>query len=361
MENTSIKSSPTVKTNSLKAWILAARPKTLTGAAAPVLVGAVLAWATLVGISVDFFPKSWIIPSAICLAFALAMQIDANFINDYFDWKNGADSEERLGPERACSKGWITPNAMKTGIIITTIISILFGLPLIYYGGIAMLVVGLLCVAGAFFYTTKLSYRGWGDVMVVLFFGIVPVFFTWFVSTRNFYLKGLLDERTVEMVYVDFIFIIFYLEVGVVSLISGLAVGLVTNNLLIINNYRDRELDKKNGKRTLVVKWGAKTAEWLYLVNGCLATIGAMLVGSFMRSAFKLGAELNGWNSFPFYLVVPLLFLPFLFSAHRKMVKINHGKKLNESLGEAARNILIFSVLFVITIILSVLSVCYNR
>lgn len=363
MENTSIKSSPTVKTNSLKAWILAARPKTLTGAAAPVLVGAVLAWATLVGISGDFFPKFWIIPSAICLAFALAMQIDANFINDYFDWKKGADSEERLGPERACSKGWITPRAMKTGIIITTIISFLLGLPLIYFGGWWMIGIGLFCIVGAFLYTTKFSYRGWGDVMVVLFFGIIPVFFTWFVSTYGFlpiqYANMSETGGDWETFYLKFV-IKPYHKTWPNIIFAGFAMGLVVNNLLIINNYRDRELDKKNGKKTLVVKWGARASEWLYLANGCLAVFGMMLVNRWMLGRGWL-VNFNFGTYFPYYLIIPLLFLPFLFSAHRKMVKINHGKKLNESLGEAARNILIFSILFITTIVISILSVWYSR
>ena len=121
-----------VKTNSLKAWILAARPKTLAGAVAPVLVGAALGFAVLLTYGRW---RTGVIPFGLCVLFALAMQIDANFINDYFDFKKGADSTERLGPERACSQGWITPSAMKTGIIITTVISVLIGLPLIHYGG----------------------------------------------------------------------------------------------------------------------------------------------------------------------------------------------------------------------------------
>lgn len=352
-----------VKTNSLKAWILAARPKTLTGAAAPVLVGAVLAWATLVGISGDFFSKFWIIPSAFCLAFALAMQIDANFINDYFDWKKGADSEERLGPERACSMGWITPGAMKTGIVFTTVLSVLLGIPLVYYGGWWMLAVGLFCVIGAFLYTTKMSYRGWGDVMVVLFFGIVPVFFTWFVSTYKYlplqYLAMADTFRDPDTFYLKFV-IKPYRCTWPNIVFAGLAMGLVVNNLLIVNNYRDREIDKKNGKKTLVVRWGARVSEWLYLINGCFAVFGMMMAIRWVLNREFIGIYKRA-AAFPIYLLIPLLFLPFLFSAHRKMVRINHGKQLNESLGEAARNILIFSVLFVVTMVISVLSFWYSR
>ena len=171
-----------VKTNSPKAWILAARPKTLAGAVAPVLIGMALGFAVLLTYGRW---RAGLIPAGFCVLFALAMQIDANFINDYFDFKKGADSEERLGPERACSQGWITPSAMKAGIIITTIISVVIGLPLVYYGGWWMLAVGLFCILGAFLYTTKFSYLGLGDIMVVVFFGIIPVLFTFYVISPN--------------------------------------------------------------------------------------------------------------------------------------------------------------------------------
>ena len=119
-----------METNSPHAWFLAARPKTLTGAAVPVMIGIALA-----------FPDAGtedfrIIPAILCMLFAFVMQIDANFINDYFDFKRGNDDETRLGPKRACSEGWITPSAMLKGIIATTLFGCAIGLPLIYYGGL---------------------------------------------------------------------------------------------------------------------------------------------------------------------------------------------------------------------------------
>ena len=350
-----------VKQNSLRAWWLAARPKTLFGAVSPVLAGAAVAWATMTGAGME--STSWIIPSAFCMLFALAMQVDANFINDYFDFKRGADSEERLGPERACTRGWITPGAMKTGIIITTIIASVIGLPLIYYGGWAMVVVGVLCILGAFLYTTKFSYTGLGDIMVILYFGIVPVFFTWFVSTWLFFSNskgGFTDEAFLGNMNPT----AYYFLMGGIALIAGFAVGFVVDNLLIVNNYRDRELDKKNGKNTMVVKLGAKAAEWIYLLNGCFGVAGALIAGSWLKRTLAsnvLENGLSGWRSFPFCLLIPLLFLPFVFSAHRKMVRINRGRQLNSVLGLTSRNILIFSLLAVAGIIITTLAVCYNR
>lgn len=122
-----------VKTNSIYAWILAARPKTLTGAAVPVVTGIAMAYAD------GCF--HWA-PAVLCLLFAFLMQIDANFVNDYYDFRKGVDDENRLGPKRACAEGWITLKAMKKGLVITTLLSCLTGLPLIAFGGWPMIEIG---------------------------------------------------------------------------------------------------------------------------------------------------------------------------------------------------------------------------
>ena len=104
-----------VKRNSLRAWILAARPKTLTGAITPVMIGSALAYMD------GHF--QWL-PALICCLFAGLMQIAANFINDLFDYLKGTDREDRLGPERACAQGWISPRAMRNGIIVTVLFAL---------------------------------------------------------------------------------------------------------------------------------------------------------------------------------------------------------------------------------------------
>ena len=134
-----------IKPNSIQAWILAARPKTLAGAATPVIIGTALAYS--VG------QVHWL-PALICLLFASLMQIAANFINDLFDYLKGTDREDRLGPLRACAQGWISPSAMKKGIIVIITIACLLGCSLIYYAGWQLIIVGVLCVMFAFFYTT---------------------------------------------------------------------------------------------------------------------------------------------------------------------------------------------------------------
>lgn len=126
-----------VKTNSIKTWLLAARPKTLTGAAIPVMLGCALAF---------IYGHFQLTPALLCFLFAFLMQIDANFINDLFDFLKGSDREDRLGPERACAQGWISAKAMKAGIACTTLLAGITGLCLLYYGGLEMIPVGIACM-----------------------------------------------------------------------------------------------------------------------------------------------------------------------------------------------------------------------
>ena len=163
-----------IKQDSIKAWLLAARPKTLTGAAVPVMIGLALAWIDTRDYITDVF--SWT-AALLCMAFALVMQIDANFINDFFDYTRGNDdTETRLGPLRACTQGWVKIESMKKAIALTTCLACVIGLPLILYGGMEMIVVGIICVLFCFLYTTHLSYVGMGDVLVFVFFGIIEIF-----------------------------------------------------------------------------------------------------------------------------------------------------------------------------------------
>ena len=172
-----------IKQNSLRAWILAARPKTLSGAAVPVLIGLSLAYTDASTYGENVF--SWT-AAVLCMLFALIMQIDANFINDFFDYTRGNDdAATRLGPLRACTQGWVSTDAMKRAIASTTCAACVIGLPLVYYGGLEMILIGALCVVFCFLYTTHLSYLGLGDVLVLLFFGIVPVCITYYVQLHT--------------------------------------------------------------------------------------------------------------------------------------------------------------------------------
>ena len=287
-----------VNQNSLKAWLLAARPKTLTGAAVPVMIGTSLAW--LDALAYDAFSPT---AAILCLLFALIMQIDANFINDFFDYARGNDDPStRLGPLRACTQGWVTTDAMKRAIAGTTVLACLVGLPLVFFGGLEMLLIGLLCVVFCFLYTTHLSYIGMGDILVVLFFGIVPVCCTYYVQLHTCTLT---------------------------VFVASVACGLVIDGLLIVNNYRDRDVDQSDGKQTLVVKIGATASEWLYLAIGIIATLAGLL---FWADGHVLA------------FVLPFLYLLLHFFTWLKMRRIHEGRQLNECLGETARNILVYGL-----------------
>ena len=293
-----------VQTNSIKAWILAARPKTLAAAATPVLIGCSLAVAD--------GAFQWI-PAILCFLFAFSMQIDANFINDYYDYLKGSDREDRLGPERACAQGWISLSAMKKGMIFITLLSCFWGILLLRYCGWEMIPVGLLCVLFAFLYTAgpyPLAYHGWGDVLVIVFFGFVPVGCTYYTMAHDW---------------------TWNVTIGCA------ACGLVSDLLLMLNNYRDREQDKISGKRTLVVRLGEKAGRYAYLLLGIIAT------GLCSYYAFHelLLASL-----------LPLLFLILHFTTWREMVRIFQGKELNIVLGKTARNIVVFGILLSLGLIL---------
>lgn len=287
--------------DSPKAWLLAARPKTLSGAAVPVMIGLALAFTDAQEYGDDVF--SWT-AAVLCLLFAFIMQVDANFVNDFFDYVRGNDdATSRLGPLRACSQGWVSIDKMKRAIATTTVIACLVGLPLIWYGGLEMILVGVLCVIFCFLYTTHLSYFGLGDVLVLLFFGIVPVCCTYYVQ---------LHTVTWQV------------------FMASIACGLVIDGLLIVNNYRDRYNDERDGKRTLVVMIGPDATEWLYLALGCIACLIGLL--------FWLNGHVLAF-------VLPFIYLLLHVFTWIKLRRINFGRSLNECLGETARNILVYGIL----------------
>lgn len=291
----------TVRPNSLRAWLLAARPKTLTGAVVPVLAGTALALAD------ECFQA---LPALLCLLFACGMQIAANFINDLYDFRKGSDRADRLGPERACAQGWITPQAMLRGIFASVALSCLVGLGMVFtgwgklpWGGWELVATGALCVLLAFLYTTYLSYRGWGDALVLLCFGVVPVCGTYYVQAYRL---------TAD------------------ALVASLACGLLIDTLLVVNNYRDREQDALSGKRTLVVRFGEPFGRYLYLGLGIAATLLSLW--------FACGGNLTN-------LLLPCFYLLAHVRTWRRMCLLREGKKLNSILGETSRNMLFMGIL----------------
>ena len=212
---------------SWKIWVAAARPRTLAAAVAPVIVGSALAWRA------GAFHGA---AAAACLAFALLVQIGANFANDYYDFVHGADTGERVGPRRAVAAGLVPPAAMHQAMWLTFGLAFAVGLTLVAWGGWWLVAVGVACIASGIAYTggpLPLGYLGLGDLLVFVFFGLVAVGAT------------------------------FYVQAGHVSLsvlLAAIAIGLLTVNILLVNNFRDVETDRKAGKRTLVVRFGRRFA-----------------------------------------------------------------------------------------------------
>lgn len=295
----------TVKVNSLNAWFLAIRPKTLTGAVIPVMMGTSLA--------LHDATVSWL-PALGCLLFACAMQVVANFINDLYDFLKGTDRADRLGPERACAQGWITPEAMKAGIGVTLLIAAAAGLSVLWcvwshlpYGGWELVILGAICMIFAFLYTTLLSYKGWGDLLVLLFFGLVPV-------CGTYYVQGFTITTNLLM--------------------TGLMCGVSIDTLLVVNNYRDREQDAVSGKRTLIVRYGEPFGRYLYLILGIVCWLIALL----MTLRGLLSTDQLVWASSPYLLLH--------ITTWRKLVRIRQGRELNAILGETSRNMLLMGLLW---------------
>lgn len=294
-----------IRKNSFKAWLLAARPKTLTGASVPVMIALAMAYTDLQGNGFR------IIPAVLCALFAFVMQIDANFVNDYFDFISGKDDEQRLGPPRACAMGWIDVAKMKVGIVITTVIACIIGLPLVIYGGVEMILVGVLCVVFCFLYTTLLASRGLGDLLVLVFFGIVPVCATYYLQT---------DTCT---------WIVF---------LASLACGLVIDTLLVVNNYRDIDNDRRAGKKTLIVMIGADKGRLLYLWLGIIASL--------MGVVFAVYGQY--WTP-----LLPTVYLIMHIATYRRMVKIGSGRQLNLVLADTARNMFVYGLTLSLGLLLS--------
>ena len=295
-----------VRVNSLKAWILAARPKTLTGAAVPVMIGIACAVAMYGWCGIR------VVPAVLCMLFALIMQVDANFINDYFDFMKGTDDEQRLGPKRACAQGWITASAMRCGFFVTTLLACIVGLPLVYYGGWEMIMVGLACVVFCFLYTISFSYIGLGDLLVLVFFGIVPVCMTYWLTAPPTALTS----------------------IPFAVVLMSIACGLIIDTLLVVNNYRDIENDRRAGKLTLIVRIGERGGLVLYLMLGLVGTILAIV-----------GVVLLDWHDGQWTQSLLIIYTPFHTWAFNEMRYIRKGAELNRVLGMTARNMFIFGLL----------------
>ena len=247
----------------MKAFVLAARPKTLPAAIVPVCIGCVLA---------HYLTGEWSPRLAIyTLASALWIQIATNFFNDAIDAQKGADTDARLGPVRVTASGQLSTKTVYAVAVFCLILAAVCGWPLIMARGWPMLVIGIPSLYLAYGYTggpLPLAYRGLGELFVILFFGLVAVTGTVFVQTGEWYTE---------------------------ALVAGLAVGCLSAVLISVNNLRDVEEDRSNGKNTLAVRWGRPAVLNLVIAMTTVAYICAVcLFGARLESFYFIPSLIIG-------------------------------------------------------------------
>ncbi|WP_396158991.1 1,4-dihydroxy-2-naphthoate octaprenyltransferase [Flavobacterium sp.] len=220
----------------MKHWIEAARLRTLPLSVSGIIVGSFYAMSqAMFNWNIVFF----------ALLTTLGLQILSNFANDYGDGIKGTDNDDRVGPKRAIQKGVITPFEMRRAMVFTSLITLLFAVLLIYFAfkesyllySFIFLFLGILAIASAIRYTVgnrAYGYRGYGDVFVFIFFGLVSTFGVYFMFSK---------------------------EIDWLLLLPAMAIGFLSVGVLNLNNMRDEESDKKAGKNTIVVQKGVAWAK----------------------------------------------------------------------------------------------------
>lgn len=281
-----------------KIWLLAMRPKTLPAAMGPVIVGTALA----AGDQVFRFG-----PALAALLAALLLQIGSNLANDVFDYKKGTDTKERTGPLRVTQAGLLTPRQVMIGMWAVFALAFLIGTYLIWIGGWPVLTIGILSIIFAIAYTGgpfPLGYHGLGEIFVFIFFGPVAVCGTYYVQAGS---------------------------LATSAWWASLPIGFLITAILVVNNFRDLEEDKKNGKKTLAVRLGPSMTQFEYFFF--LASSGVVPL------IMWLTAQTSGWI-FLTWLFIPLA-LPLI-----KDIRTKKGAPLNATLAGTAKLSLVYSILF---------------
>ena len=293
------------KLNIFQIWWLAIRPRTLPAAAAGVAMGSALAW--------HDGSFQWL-PALAALLVALLLQIGSNVANDVFDFERGADTAERLGPVRVTQAGYLTPSQVKTGMVVIFAFAALLGLYLAALRGWTVIWLGAAAILSAVSYTGgpyPLGYHGLGDIFVFLFFGIAAVAGTYFV------------------------------QVGSVSPAAwwmAVPVGLIVTAILVVNNLRDLENDRKAGKHTLAVRFGERGAKAEYIL--------------LMMIAYLIVPVLVWIKIIPIGALLAWLSLPIAIRTLR-IVLTQKGKPLNAALAGTGQTAFLFSLFFWIGLLFS--------
>ncbi|MBR2083070.1 MAG: 1,4-dihydroxy-2-naphthoate octaprenyltransferase [Muribaculaceae bacterium] len=291
----------------IKIWLECMRLRTL-----PVsLSGVVIA----IGLAKWQHEFKWL-PAVLCVVFALLAQIVSNMANEYFDYLQGTDKPGRVGPRRGVTEGDISPKTLRNVTFTLLVLAGVVGCCLIPYGGWWLLPAGIVIALAALAYSAgpyPLSYHGLGELMVFIFFGLVPVNLTYYVMALRF---------------------------DALAILFSIATGLMGVNVLLVNNYRDVEDDREAGKRTSVVIFGRQAASLSYFINGFMAM--AILTSFWLMIIMRGGRLLPLW-----VLAVPALYLVMHTVTWFKLTH-RDGAALNPLLGGTARNMLIFTLLITI-------------
>jgi 1,4-dihydroxy-2-naphthoate octaprenyltransferase len=292
--------------SALRLWALAARPRTLPAAVAPVLVGTALA------ISEDEFRP---LAFAAALIGSVFIQIGTNLSNDYSDARRGADTEDRLGPVRVTAGGLMPPQRVLVGTYVAFGIAVAAGLYLAAVAGWELLAVGVASIAAGVLYTggpRPYGYAGLGELFVFLFFGIVAVNGSYYVQTE---------------------------ELSWEAFALSLPVGLLAAAILVVNNVRDIDTDRRAGKRTLAVKLGRERARRLFAAMVALAFA--------LPPVTWLAGGLSTW------LLLVLAALPFAPPLVRTVSSRTDGPALNGALARTGLLLAVFSLLLSAGVLLS--------
>jgi 1,4-dihydroxy-2-naphthoate octaprenyltransferase len=291
----------------VKLWLVAARPRTLPAAVAPVLVGTSLA----IGEG-TFRPLAF----TCALIGSIFIQIGTNLSNDYSDARRGADTEDRLGPVRVTAGGLMPPRTVLIGTYVAFGIAVLAGIYLIAIAGWQLLLVGAASILAGVLYTggpRPYGYEGLGEVFVFLFFGVVAVVGSYFVQTEDLRWEA------------------FALSVPV---------GLLAAAILLVNNIRDADTDRRAGKRTLAVRLGRDGARNLFVGCIVIAYLAVPVVAIFGRDISPL-------------VLLAFLSLPLAIPLIRVVRERTDGPSLNEALAKTGMLLAIFSLLLSIGLVVS--------
>jgi len=289
--------------NTFQRWQLASRPKTLPAAISPVLVGWAIAW------DLGAFSLG---PALAALMIAVLLQIAANLVNDVADFQKGADTHERLGPLRVTQAGLLTPRQVWTGVVVVFALTALIGLYLVWVSGWPALVLGIAAIAGAVLYSVgrrSFAATGSGDLFALVFFGFGALCGT------------------------------VYVLVGHVPLgawLAALPVGALVTAILVVNNIRDIDSDRRAGRKNIPARFGRRAGQTEYavlLVTAYLSPLAVWLAGE------------TPW------VLLTWLSIPLALQLYRQVCSHPISRGFNRLLAQTARLTLLFSLLLALGIL----------